>query len=252
MDKKILKNYGLSDKEARVYLALLELGSDSVSNIAFKAKINRTTAYDILEYLVKDGLISYVGDKKTKHYAIENPELLVNYLDNKSREYKYKAREAKKDVLPELKALFNKNPKKPRVKYYEGEEGIISLYEDSLTSKTEILSWSDIAVTRYFAEDYFVRYYRRRAKRNVFIKAIVKDSQLARDYKKQDKELCREIRIVPEKEMAMVPECYIYDDKVFFVSIKDKFGVLIESQDIADAQRKLYNLAWERVGEYKE
>ena len=51
LDEKQLKSLGFSEKEARVYLALLELGPSTTTEIARKSKINRTTGYDILESL---------------------------------------------------------------------------------------------------------------------------------------------------------------------------------------------------------
>lgn len=240
-----LKQFNLSDKEAGVYLALMELGDASVSDIASKAKINRTTAYDILEALTHYGLVSHSKGKR-KHFAAESPELLISYLEQKSQEFKEKAKEAK-DILPELKAAYNLIPKKPKVRYYDGEEGIIAMYEDSLTAKTEILSWLDTERTADFAPEYFEEYYKRRARKGIHIKAIVADSPSAQERHKHDKKELRQMKIIPREMMAVVPECYIYDDKVSFMSLKEKFGVIIESHDITEAQRKLYDLAWQEA-----
>lgn len=248
MNPSTLQKFGLSEKEAKVYLALLEIGSAAVSETAQKAKINRTTTYDILENLIAYGLVSYVGEENSKHYAAENPELLISFLENKSKEFKHKSEEASK-ILPELKGTYNLIPHKPKVKYYEGDEGITAMYEDSLTAKTEILSWLDIQVTHDFSFEYFNEYYRRRVEKGIHIKAIVNEDRLSREFKKISPEFLREMRIVPREMMVGTPECYIYDDKVSFMSVKERFGVIIESKDIADAQRKLYQLAWERAKE---
>ena len=42
MLEKILKNIGLNEKEAKIYLALLELGKSKVPEIAKKAELKRT------------------------------------------------------------------------------------------------------------------------------------------------------------------------------------------------------------------
>ena len=55
-DLEILKNIGLSPKEAKVYLAVLKLKKGLITSIAEQAGVNRTTTYDILEYLNKKGL----------------------------------------------------------------------------------------------------------------------------------------------------------------------------------------------------
>lgn len=237
-----LKKFGLSDKEAGVYLGLLELGPSPVSEIAAKAKINRTTAYDILESLITLGLVNHVKEKK-KHYAAENPEALVTYLQNKSKDFYVKSLEAKK-ILPELKGAYNSIPQKPKVSYYEGEDGIIAMYEDSLTAQTEILSWLNTEQTADFGAEYFDQYYKRRTKKGIKIKAIVNDVPTSHEIHSRDKEELREMKIVEKEKMDISPECYIYDDKVSFMSLKEKFGVIIDSKDIATAQKSLYNLAW--------
>jgi sugar-specific transcriptional regulator TrmB len=251
MDTKLLKDFGLSDKESRVYVSLLELGPSVASEVAAKAKINRTTAYDILEALLSYGLISHVADSKKKSYMAEDPEQLVFYLNKKSREFKDKSQEAK-EILPELKSIYNIIPRKPKVKYFEGDEGLITMYEDSLTAKTEIWSWLDINVTLDFSAEYFNEYYKRRAAKGIFIRAIVTEDSVSKRYQDEAKELLREVRMVPKEMMIDTPECYIYDDKVSYMSVRERFGVMIESKDIADAQRKLYELAWEKADEYNK
>ena len=61
-----LKELGLAEKEAKVFLASLELGSSAVQEIAKKAEINRATTYVIIEKLMKKGLMSSVGGKRQK------------------------------------------------------------------------------------------------------------------------------------------------------------------------------------------
>ena len=246
----ILRDFGLSTKEAQVYLALMEMGKASVAEIAQKAKINRTTTYDILENLANYHLVGRAQGKR-KHFAAEAPELLISYLEQKSKEFKDKSEEAKK-LLPELKATYNLIPKKPKVKYYDGEDGLVAMYEHSLTSKTEILSWLNTERTADFAPEYFAEYYKRRAKKNIAIKAIVNDVPTSHEIHTRDKAELRKMKIIAKEKMDIVPECYIYDDKVSFMSLREKFGVMIESKDIAEAQRKLYELAWQEADEIEK
>ena len=51
-----LQNYGFSEKEAKVYLTTLELGSSPASSIARRSEINRATVYTLLEELKKRGM----------------------------------------------------------------------------------------------------------------------------------------------------------------------------------------------------
>ena len=56
MDENLLitlQNYGLSEKEARVYLTVLELGTSIASTIARRAEVNRVTVYGMFDEMEK-------------------------------------------------------------------------------------------------------------------------------------------------------------------------------------------------------
>jgi sugar-specific transcriptional regulator TrmB len=241
--EKLLEEFGLNEKEAKTYLACLELGPSKIQEIAQESGVGRVNTYYIIDKLITHGLISRTYKKDKMLFVAEEPEILAEIAERRAKRFK--------NLLPNLKAL-SKGEKKPSVRYYEGEEGITTLYEDSLTAKTEIYSYNNVANLEELNSEYFNDYYKRRAGKNIFIKAIVNDGPMAREYKSKDKELCREIRIVPEEKMDIEPECYVYDNKVTFMSLREKIGVMIESKDIADAMKRLYELAWERAGEYQK
>ena len=52
MQEKVLQEFGLNDKEAKIYLALLKEKSSTASRLAKKTKLNRTTAYLELDNLL--------------------------------------------------------------------------------------------------------------------------------------------------------------------------------------------------------
>ena len=78
-----LEKLGLLPNEAKVYVALLELGKGAVTDISKAAKLNRTTGYDILERLCLRGVANRALTGKTKIYTAEPPYHLRQYLENK-------------------------------------------------------------------------------------------------------------------------------------------------------------------------
>jgi len=241
---------GLREKEARVYLALLELDEASVSAIAKKSGINRTTIYDILPDLVRDGFVKRIFGPKTETFKAEPPEKIPLILDKRVRSIQEQSIKAKK-LIDQLNLLASKKQGKPRISIFEGKEGIRALYDDTLLTKEPIKSFGSSEVLEKFDQEFLNDYYRRRAARKVYIEAILGDYPTAHDYQKKDKELYREIRIVPREAMDIKPEVYIYENKTAFFSFEEKFAVLIESKDIADALKKLHMLAWERAGTFE-
>ena len=71
MKEKALRKFGLSDREIRVYIVLLELGEALASKIAQKTDTPRTLVYDILEKLLDKGVVSYVIKSNKKYFSVK-------------------------------------------------------------------------------------------------------------------------------------------------------------------------------------
>ena len=247
-----LTRLGLSNKAARTYLALLELGPSSIAAIGKKSGINRTTLYDIIPSLITEVLVTRVINSKTEKYEAQSPERLPLLLEQKISQLKLQMGNAK-DLATRLGylALHNKAAK-PKVNLFEGEEGVKKMYEDSLLCKTFIRSFLAPASLEDFDHEFADNYFKRRAEKKIKILGLINDSPETWQYVEQEKQLLREIRVVPKEMMDIKPEVYVYDNKVAFYSLKEKYGVLIESADIAESIRQLYDLAWAEAGKWNE
>ena len=162
--KKQLTELGFSDKEASVYLALLELGPATTSEISRVAKINRTTGYDILESLVSDGLVNPLGDAKIQKYVAENPDKVIVFLENKIKQSQDKLKLAY-NLIPELLSVFNEK-EKPKIKFYEGMDRVKEAFIDTLSAKTEIVAYG-VGEDMFLAleEEYFQKYFKKELKK---------------------------------------------------------------------------------------
>ena len=116
-----LIDLGLSEKEAAVYLASIQLGPSPVQKISNKSRVNRATTYVIIESLMEMGLMSKYDEGKKTFFVAEKPERLVNYFEEKGRDLKDKIFKINQ-IVPELNSLYNDLSDKPKVKYYEGVE----------------------------------------------------------------------------------------------------------------------------------
>jgi sugar-specific transcriptional regulator TrmB len=237
MLQSILENIGLTAKESRTYLAALEIGSSPVSKIASKAKLNRVTAYDILEKLVKKGLINFFTKDKIKYFTATDPEIVVN-------EFRKRTSDLQK-ALPDLKRLHG-DTIHPRVRYFEGLEGIKSIYADTLTSKTEILNYGNSQEIRSQWPTYDEDYVKKRAELGIRLRGVAIDDEFGRWVKDKDEENLREIRLISKEQFNFTNEINIYDDKVAIISFKDELiGMIIESHEIAHTQRAIFKMIWE-------
>lgn len=228
---------GLTEKEARIFLAGIELGPASIQQLANQANIKRPTAYQIVEDMERKGLFSIIYQAKKKRLLAEDPEKVLAIL--KTRE------QAFLKAMPELKMLYTTGGNKPRIQFFDGIEGLKSIYWDTLESKGTILAYGSIddmwnAIPKSFIREYV----KERTKRNIFEKAIVPNTPEAQEYTKRDKEEKRQLILVPRDRFPFNNEINIYNDKVAIFSFPERIGIIIQSKKIADTQRAIFELAW--------
>jgi sugar-specific transcriptional regulator TrmB len=239
---KTLEFIGFSEKEVLVYLALLELGKGTVTQISRKAGINRPTGYHVLASLEVKELVRVSGKEPKQEYVAESPDQIEKLLTKKIKSEEEYIREARK-IIPELKSMHNVSDR-PKVLFYEGKEGLEKVYEDTLTSHEEIRAYATYDDMSATLPGYFPEYFYRRAKKGIPIRAIFPFTQAGIDLSAYDKAQKRETAMIPADKYYFSPEINIYDNKVMIASWREKLGIIIESAEIADAMKKIFELSW--------
>lgn len=251
-----LKKIGFSDKEASIYIQLIRLGAQPVSVIAERAQINRTTTYDIIESLIKKGLISSIKKDGITHFKALDPKQLLSYLEREKVEHVKQLEKQQKeieDLLPALISLENPESTKPKVSFYEGEKGMRQAYEDTLTSNETILAYANVEEMHKGLPNFFPEYYRRRSiKKKIHVKCIAPNNKTSKERYKQDKKENREMVLIPQAKYDFSPEINIYEDKVLYTSWREKMAILIKSKEIADFHKKMYKLCWQQAKREKK
>jgi sugar-specific transcriptional regulator TrmB len=245
-----LREVGLSANEATTYLNLLSIGPNPASVIAKKAGINRCTCYTILERLMQKGFIQqYIKERITYYTAVE-PKQLLDQLKSRQDEISDKIENLSHSIA-QFEIIKNDYQGKPKVVFFEGVAGVQNIMEDTLTSSEPIRAYASLSELTNLLPNYFPDYYIRRAQKGIFIKAIYPGDELSYMHKKRDSRELRESRLIP-KEFDFHLDILIYDNKVAITSLKAKFGVLIESKEMAEAQKKIFDLVWEGAKSYDE
>jgi sugar-specific transcriptional regulator TrmB len=131
---KELQDIGLAEKEAKVYLAALEIGRATADQLAKQAKIVRPTTYVQLESLMKKGLMSTYQEGKKTYFAPESPELLRRLLLKQKDDLTAKERDLT-SLLPDLLRQFEGAGERPVVRFFPGKEGITAVREELLKTK---------------------------------------------------------------------------------------------------------------------
>lgn len=248
--KNVLQDLGLAPKEVEVYLVILELGTQPASVVARKVKIPRNTTRFLLDRLVEKGFVRKAIRANTQLYTPEEPKNLVNQLERKRVDENAildKKIEAVKTVMAELQTHHRPQANRPRVTFYEGDEGLVKVYEDTLTSGEALRSIASFDAMHGALPDYFKTYYQRRAENGIMIRSIHPDTPLAREKTANDKKEMRVSRLVPAKKFNFTPEIQFYDGKTVITSWKERLGILIESREVYEAMGALFELAWQEA-----
>jgi sugar-specific transcriptional regulator TrmB len=234
-----LQQLGLSEKQAKIYLACLELGETSIKEIAQKSGIKRTTIYDLIDDMVNAGYIRTTKKGKKVRYIATEPEDLKIIM---------KQREALlREIIPELTLINNVSRNKPKIWFYEGIEGIKKVYEDLLKfPNTEVCGWGSEDSTTLLGTDYCNDYVKRRTAKKIKLKIIYPLTEITKYYKENDKSQYRQSRTVDPKKFAFRIEINIYNNRVLMVSAKDQMAVIIESEPIAETWKNIFKMCWEK------
>ena len=242
-----LRSIGLSDKEARVYLTMLELGPASVLEIAAKAQVNRPTAYVQIEALKKMGLVSTQTKGKKQLFIAESPSQLTQVLLREEKEVEQK-KDILKKVLPDLSTLFTLGGDKPIVRYFEGKEGLFAMQEEFLKTKDkEILGiFSLDAVLKLFpvsSDDYSLR----RIRKGIHSKSIYTSSD-GPVLQAADSVSLRESKYLSYDTFHFNADITVFDAHVAITSLQGTIGgSIITDKNIADSFRALFYFLWQTI-----
>jgi len=229
--------FGLNEKEAEVYTAAMELGEATGFQIYKKTKIKKPTVYYVLDELQKRGLVSLTKKGKKKFYVAESPVKIKEDLENKLKTFK--------DLLPQLLSAYNTGAVKPKLRYYEGKDGLKEVYDDTLKYQGEILSFASENIVAVLGEDFTKDYVKKRVKKNILIKAIVPNLEnLRADYLAHDPEQLRQSKLIDPKKYNFPIEINVYANKVALLSFRDELAIIIESDEINKMMGMLFNFFW--------
>lgn len=237
-----LKDLGLSDKEARVYLALLQLGPSTPYRIAKKSHLKRPTAYVIAEELVEKGLIVHVPGEEPKRYIARTPEGFIESAETKI----VNARK----ILPELKSLQGGTSEKPSVLYFEGIEGLKQAYEyrkKELHGKTIVGFFASAEDISPEVNEVFFEWNEYKERHKTKIKGLTVDSATLAPYAKWmlPKESMMNMKYLPEELYSAKTSIESCDDRFVRIVLMESIQTLIiESSKFASALREIFELTW--------
>ena len=179
--------------------------------------------------------------KKKRFFFVENLQQLKTEIEEHL--------ETVNRVLPELRAIHNILPYKPKITFYEGIGGMKELYQDTLDSLSAgdtLLSYIGMSdFYNYMPKEYEDYYVAERVRKRIKLRMIAPWSKEAQNWKDEAVSKLREVKIVNNPNFKFKADTEIYANKVALISFRENFmGVIIESKEISEMQRIAFELMW--------
>jgi HTH-type transcriptional regulator, sugar sensing transcriptional regulator len=251
---KSLQKTGFTDKEAMVYVSLLELGGAYPSKIAEYSGIKRATTYNILTTLSVRGLINEIEKRNKIFYQIDKPSKILNY-SNSRIEIAKEGLEKTEKILPDLESIFSLIGDRPKVLFFDGPDTILNICNDTVSGKGnfEMIAFSNASKFKdVMTPKQLTDFVKTKERLNISTRGILPDTPENRSYspkvfKEIKKELWPKARYMPAEKFPYEGEITIYGvNKVSITKLggQNIIGVIIEDKMIHDMMKMIFELSW--------
>lgn len=242
-----LEQLGISRKASKTYLTLLKMGSGTVMDIAYKAEINRSTVYDLLESLSQRKLVTQTYKGKRRIFVALHPDKLNHIIAHQQK--------IVDNVIPELSQYFQQAGGKQRLEYYEGLEGLIYVNDQILeTTEKEYYYFGSVKEMTHIIGHYYLEdYVNKRVKKGIWSNCIrIKEKESDLAFMQSGEKNLRRVRYFPKKFSKDVAAIYLTDTKVIVISsMNEGFGLIIDSPELINLLKMMWDLLWD-VSEKQE
>lgn len=249
-----LQKMDFTDKEALVYVSLLELGGAYPSKIAEYSGLKRATTYNILTTLSVRGLINEIEKRNKIFYQIDKPHKLIQYSNQRIQIAK-DGLERTEQILPDIEEIFSQMANRPKVLFFEGSDTVTTICNDMVSGKGdyEMLAFSNAKKFKSFMpESKLAEFIKNKERLNISTRAIIPETKEDRLYRETvfgsiKKDLWPKVKYIPEDKFPYEAEITIYgNNKVSITKLggQNIIGVIIEDKIIHDMMTMVFELSW--------
>ena len=252
MDAGALHEAGLTDGEAKVYLALLELGSSTTGPIVHKSGIARSIIYQILARLMDKGIVSSIIKEKTSYFQAAEPGRLLEYLDERERMLK-KSRENVQALLPQL-LLLRKSTTQSAATLYTGLRGIRTAHEHTYEKLRRGEEYVYLGVPAQQPEEqhsYWMKDHLLRIKAGITCRLFFNQDTDPEILRNRNSYAGAEARLMPADIITPAQLLIYKDTTVIQIQKPDPIAVEIINQPIADSFKAYFEEYWRKSAPFK-
>ncbi len=251
-----IEKMGLSNKEARIYLYLLEARGGYPSKVATETKLNRSTVYKLLTSLSVKGLATEIEHGKKIFYQPEPLNKLERYV-----EYQVERAEQAKisaiKIMPELETLFA-NAGNPKVSFYKGKEQVLEAYlrHVQVEKGYKMTAFANVQSLKNFLPPKVFSFYKKEKERlGITARGITSSAGYSYQFQKDThsgikKRIWPELRFIPEELFPYSAEITMFDiNKVSIIKFDEQnpIAIIIEEKMVHDMMNMLFEFMWKRA-----
>lgn len=247
MDKELIKTLslaGLYEKETKVYLAFLELGKGTVYQASKLTDLKRPIIYVISEKLAEKGYLMKFPDKKFTLYQAIDPLIIFRKMQDNAKMFF--------EMLPIFRTLSNKISERPRITYSDSKGGILNVYEKLNNYPDQLYISSYMRIEEKFPGiiDQWIRNYKRN-KKKIMGRHLVSNTPEEKIFAQKFKDVGQDVRF--SKDIFNIKMDFsICGNMLAITSLgKNLFAVTIESDDLSNSLKPIFEIAWAKGKEIK-
>lgn len=239
--ENVLREIGLQDNEATVYLQLLKNPLQTAQQLATQTDIKRTNVYRILDALLEQELI-IKDDSPVSRFSAAEPQSLQKLLQRRQNTLKQTA-SSLSAVMPQLRSQYSLSLNKPGVVYMTGDDGLERLLFDMVNSQTEVLLVAGDEPRDADTRSRFRELIMQRKQNNVHTRALFHGGEHQARITHRFSERGFDVRFIGTTPFDS--EVVIYEDSVAF-SVYDPSLIItiITNKDFANTMRTLFEQLW--------
>lgn len=242
-----LKQLGLTEQEAGLYVLSLEIGPHPIGQIAEKLGVSRPNIYKLIKSLENIGLAALPKGGRLKRFSVASPTIVNELLDAKQK----KDRELKQEfssLLPDLLSRYQRGDLPSYVRVYQGRGQYIGAFFGMLDEGKGSLDFFgsvDDFLNLITMEDQ-AEYLKERVKRGLTSRTLTLPGQHAHRIAGEDKENMRETRILRGLN-PFKASFHFFADKVIFWQPENLLAIRIEDDIIATMMKSVFEILWQNA-----
>jgi sugar-specific transcriptional regulator TrmB len=253
MNLQTLREIGLTEGESKVYISLLKLGSTTSGPLTDHSQVSRSKIYNILERLIKKGLVSFIIKEKTRYYQAEDPIKIQQYLDKREKEFLEQRKDIDK-LLPFLQKEKNSAQAISEAQIYKGFKGIQAMIEHVYFKLKKGESYDSLGIPTFQEEkyhDYWKKDHMRRVKAGVSCRLLFNQGTDREILKNRNSYKGSEARYMPIKVDTPAWILVYKDVTVICLQSEESIAIEIINKQIADSFKSYFEAFWKLSKPFK-